>query len=151
MTDKDKLRADVLWKIYQDNIHQGRHHELQRSTVASVLIAISGAIVGTVTFDKTISTWDIPLTLLLMFLSLFGMLFSVKQYERFNKHMQRARYYRNELDKQLDGTPLITLKKEADAAHAKKFKTLNRMRLNWFWTSLYSLSLIHISEPTRPY
>ena len=142
MTDKDKLRADVLWKIYQDNIQQGRHHELQRSTVASVLIAISGAIVGIVTIDKTISTWDIPLTMLLMCLSLFGMLFSIKQYERFNKHMQRARHYRNELDKLLDGAPLMTLKKQADATHARKFRIFSQMRLNLFWTTLYSFIFI---------
>jgi len=106
MGDENAALRDVLWKMYQENCTQGRHHESQRSTVAAVFLAIAGAAIGLITFDKGILPSDLPLTIFLFFLGCFGAVFSAKQYERFSFHMERARRDRAALDALLPGSPL---------------------------------------------
>jgi hypothetical protein len=137
MVDENAAQRDVLWKMYQEHCTQGRHHETQRSTVAGALIAISGAVVGLVTFDRGISSIDLPLTLFLFLLGAFGAVFSAKHYERFSLHMERARRYRDELDGLLQDSPLKRLKAAADSHHNKQFPKLKSLRLNQFWLWLY--------------
>ena len=136
----DSALRDVLWKMYQEHCTQGRHHETQRSTVASALMVIGGAIIGIVTFDKSLSLWDLPLTLLLAAIGAFGIIFSAKHYERFGLHMERARTYRDELDKLLPGKPLKRLKQEADLRSV--VPVITRLRLNWLWYLLNGLILV---------
>ena len=125
--------------MYQEHCTQGRHHEAQRSTVAGALIAISGGVMGLITYDKTIASTDLRLALFLFVLGAFGAVFSSKHYERFNLHMARARHHRDELDALLPGSPLKRLKKAADAQHNAEFPRLSVLRLNRFWLWFYVL------------
>lgn len=137
MTQSDESPGDFFWKMYQENTAQGRHHEMQRSALATSLIAISGAVIGVVTFNRDLTTWDLPLTLFLVLLGVFGGIFSAKQYERFCLHMERARGYRDALDALLPNSPLARIKKTADRNHKEKHPTLVALRLNAFWLALY--------------
>lgn len=139
MADDNVALRDVLWKMYQEHCTQGRHHETQRSTVAAALIAISGGVIGLITFDKAVTATDLPLAFFLFVLGAFGAVFSAKHYERFSLHMERARRHRDALDKLLPGTPLKQLKKDADEKHAKEFPHLEGVRLHRFWFWLYAL------------
>jgi len=139
MAEDEAALRDVLWKMYQEHCTQGRHHETQRSTVAGALIAIAGAVIGLVTFDKAISAPDLPLTAFLFVLGTFGAVFSAKHYERFCLHMERARQHRDELDGLLPGKPLKRLKKQADDKNDADFPRLKDLRLNRFWMGLYVL------------
>lgn len=130
-------RRDALWKMYQEHCTHMRHHETQRSTVASAMIAVASALLSVVTFDKALSLADVPLLLLVFALGVFGALFSAKQYERSAMHMERARAYRDALDMDLPGQPLITLKVRADRRHEAEFPRLHRLRVNKFWMGLY--------------
>jgi hypothetical protein len=122
-------------------------------------MAVSAAIIGIVTFDKSIATpADLPLTLLLVALGAFGAGFSMKHYERFSLHMERARRHRDALDELLPGRPLQRLKKEADSAQKKNFPCMHRWRLHYWWLTLnlvvaiisVVLSVIAIWFPTIP-
>jgi hypothetical protein len=126
----------ALWNMCQENYTQGRHHETQRSAVSSAMIAIATGIIGLVTFDRRLSFTDLPLTLLLTVLGLFGLGFSLKQYERWRLHMERAKKYRNKLDELLADHPLKALKRQADLAHNQKFKRMSKIRLHWLWGTL---------------
>ena len=138
MSDEAALR-EALWKLYLEHCTHVRHHETQRSMVAASILAIAAALIGLVTFDRAIRITDLPMTILLVFLGLFGALFSAKQYERASMHTERARHYRDAVDATLDGRPLKRLKQEADAEHRKDFKHLEKLRLNKFWVALYIL------------
>ena len=99
MEDDNAPSRDVLWKMYQEHCTQGRHHETQRSTVISTLLAISAAVIGVITLDRNIVyPADLPLSVTLIFIGVFGAGFSMKHYERFSLHMERARRYRDALD-----------------------------------------------------
>jgi hypothetical protein len=137
MNDDHSVLREVLWKMYQEHCTQGRHHELQRSSVASVLIAVSAAVIGVASFDRQLSLGDLPVTAIVVLLGTFGAMFSAKHYERFELHMERARRYRDALDDLLPGTPLYKIKMEADLQHNGKYSRLHRFRLHYFWVGLY--------------
>lgn len=142
MPDEDAPLRDVLWKMYQEHCTHIRHYETQRSTVAGTFLTIGGALVGLITFDKTLSFSDLPLTVFLTAIGLFGAIFAAKQYERATLHSTRSYYLRDELDKLLPGAPLKRLKEEADEAHNKKFPQLYKLRVHNFWVGLYLLIAI---------
>ena len=137
MTDEDKASIDILWKMYAEHCTQGRHHETQRSTVIGIVLAVSAAIIGVITFDKQIAgRGDWPLSLLVIALGIFGAGFCMKHYERFSLHMQRARYHRDALDALLPGMPLRRLKSEADERHSTEFPVVQKWRLHRWWVVL---------------
>jgi hypothetical protein len=137
MSDDNAASRDVLWKMYQEHCTQGRHHESQRSTVISAVMAISAAVIGLVTFDKSIAgAADVPLAFLLIVLGAFGGGFAMKHYERFSLHMERARRHRDALDALLPGQPLRQLKQQADSAHNSQFPHLHKWRLHYWWLTL---------------
>jgi len=139
MPDEDMGSQEYLWRMCAQNFDQARHHEGQRATVATAHIAVSGALIGLITFDQNISPWDLPLAIFLIITSVFGLFFQAKQYERFDLHMERARTYRDALDATLPGTPIKILKLAADERNAKKHPFLEPLRLNRFWALFYVL------------
>jgi hypothetical protein len=99
MTNEEReITKDVLWGMYQEHVIQGRHHEVQRATVTNLIILLAAGITTFVTVDKAIVDADLPATILLMALGLFGAVFSAQHYERYSKHMDRAKQYRDALD-----------------------------------------------------
>jgi len=137
MADETAPSRDVLWKMYQEHCTQGRHHETQRSTVISAVMAVSAAVIGIITFDKTIAApADLPLAFLLVVLGAFGAGFAMKHYERFSLHMERARRHRDALDDRLPEQLLRQLKQQADSAHESKFPRMHKWRLHYWWLTL---------------
>jgi len=133
----DEVKRDAFWRLYTEHCTHMRHHEAQRSTVAASMIAVASALLGVVTFDKSLSLSDVPLLGLVFVLGTFGAVFSAKQYERSAMHMERARAYRDAIDEDLSGQPLKTLKAAADKRHNAEFPRLHRLRVNQFWLGLY--------------
>jgi hypothetical protein len=138
MPDADERQAlrTALWNMCQEHYTQGRHHELQRSAVASTIVAIAAGITAVVTADEQVDVSDVPLTLTLVAIGLFGAGFSAKHYERFKLHMARAKAHRDALDALLEGRPLGDLKRAADARHRNKFGWMERIRLHYWWVAL---------------
>jgi hypothetical protein len=136
MTTDEKIIKDVLWGMYQENIVQGRHHETQRATVTGAIIAFAGLVINGTNFDKTININDLPFAVFLIFIGIFGAIFSYKQYERYLLHTKRAGLYRNELDKlQFDGL-IRKLKSIADKEHNEEFVKLSKLKLHYLWMSI---------------
>lgn len=137
MSDASTTLHDVLWKMCEENYTQVRHHENQRSAVVSAILAVAVAAIGLITFDRSIAgPTDIPLALLLIVVGIFGAVFSMKHYERLRLHAERARRYRNALDRLLPGRPIKELKIEADLAIAADLPWLNGLQLHYWWLAL---------------
>src|SRR5258708_4455032 len=97
---------EFLWRFYEDHITHGRHHETLRATTTTVLLAVAAGVLGLL---GGAHVWplhyeQLPLTLFLLLLGVFGAFFSAKYHERFVFHMNRAHQYRNELHNKL---PLV--------------------------------------------
>jgi hypothetical protein len=142
--DNQDLR-DVLWKLYQDHYTHVRHYETQRSTVTSLLLTIAAALLAFVTYDRALSRSDVPLTILLLVIGLFGAAFSIKYHERSSFHYNRLLSYRDKLDELLSEPGLLRgLRKEAEAKHRKEFSVLYKGALQWWkvhrlWVFLHLL------------
>jgi hypothetical protein len=133
MDDKDALFG--MLKHYMDH---GLHHQQQRSTIANIVLILSGAIVGLVTFDNEICGPDALAGIFLVGLGLFGAAWSAKQHERYAFYLQRARGYLDALAAALP-VDMAGINKTADEASARKYGILHRVQLWYFWTFLYVL------------
>lgn len=128
---------EELWKMYDNHIVHGRHHEVQRSTVVGLVLAIATALLGIAAIDRQLADLlDAALGLALLGLGIFGAGFAMKHSERWDLHMARARGYRNALDELLTGHPLKRIKELADYEHNKKYPKLHKMRLRTWWVAL---------------
>ena len=156
MTEERKILKDILFALYTENVTQCRHHESQRATVTSSIIAIDTIIIGLITFDKVINHIDIPLSILLIILGLFGVTFTLKHYERYSLCVERLRQYRKELDEQFADNEISRLRNIADEMHKKRFPNLVRYTHHKFWIFLHviitaiaiTLTAISIFAPT---
>jgi len=137
-----KDEVEIMWRLYADNIAQGRHHETMRSSVTNTVLVIAGAVLTVIGFSKTVNHEHWPLTVFMVAVGLFGAVFVIKHYERYCLHMQRARHYRNKLESYLPDSEIHKLKVAADNDHKKEFKRLVDIKLSKFWVSLHLLVAI---------
>lgn len=133
-------KEEYLWRMVNEHMTQARHQEILRSSMTTLLVTLSGAIVGLITFDKELSTTDLAPSILLFFLGVFGVLFSAKHYERFNYHIARVRSYRNALERCFPEIQWKELREEADSYHASKFARLAKQRQSSLWLVLHGVN-----------
>lgn len=168
--DKRTL-VDMFFKMYQEHCTHARHHETQRSTVSTILLAIAAGVMGLVKYDEKIDSLDFPLSIFLIVLGLFGALFCLKQSERFRLHTDRAKKYREAVDELLpdrtetflssstlfelpkeikeskpsfvvDPKPIKAFKSLADKEHEIKYPIWSKTRLITMWAVLHLLVAI---------
>lgn len=132
-------KAELYLKLFQEYASEARHHEQQRSTVTGFFSALAAGVLTIVGIDKTLSSADIPASLFLVVIGVFGCVFSAKQYERFFVCMERARQYRLALQKSVEGSNIIELKRVADKKASQRFPRLHAWRLGLFWVALHAL------------
>ena len=132
-------KADLYLKLFQEYASEARHHEQQRATVTGFFSALAAGVLTVVGIDKTLSISDIPASLFLVVIGVFGCVFSAKQYERFFVCMERARQYRLALQESVEGSNILELKRIADKTAAQRFPRLHAWRLGLFWVALHAL------------
>jgi hypothetical protein len=128
--------AEALLEFYKEHLVHGRHIEVQRSTIAGVAFALSGAIIGELLKKGQLTTEQLPFTVTLLCVGLFACLMSAKLYERFRLHNATARLARNQLDPTLQ-----QLRKQAQDENRKKYPLMFRLRLHVVWNSLFGIVL----------
>jgi len=138
MTDK----TEILWRMYQEHLTQGRHHETQRSTMTNLFVSICAASLGLFALGKDPMWVHLFLSLFLIALGIFGAVFSAKHYERFWMHIERARGYRDALERCIPETGLKSIKEAADKRAKEKYPKLYSLRLFWFWIFIHVLIVL---------
>lgn len=135
-------KEEYLWRMVNEHMTQARHQETLRSSMTTLLVTLSVAIVGFITFDKQLSPTDLAPSTLLFFLGAFGIFFSGKHYERFNFHIARVRSYRNALERCFPDVQWSELREEADTYHEPKFPRLIKQRQHRLWLVLHGINAI---------
>jgi hypothetical protein len=135
----DDPESEFLWRFYQDHITHGRHHETLRATTTTVLLAIAAGVLGILGTGHTcpLLSGQVPLTVFLILLGIFGAFFSSKYHERFNFHMFRAREYRTALEARLPTLDGSKKRGDADGKAKAKHPWLYHQRLHRFWMWLH--------------
>jgi uncharacterized integral membrane protein len=130
-----KDKTDVLWGMYQEHLVYARHHETLRANVTNYILLVGGG-VGTLVSSGGFTRWDLPLTILLILLGLFGAVFSASHSERHHAHKKRAYAYRDELDKLVfqEGNYLTTIKDRVDKEVEQEYPVLSFIvKTHWLW------------------
>lgn len=122
----------VEFEFYKIQVENSRHLELQRSTIAGIATAVSGAIVGELLKRSPLDKDDLAYTVTLTVVGFIALLFSQKLHERIKYRNELARLIGHELDPSLE-----VFKKRAEAAMKKKYPLLFWLRLNWLWGCLF--------------
>jgi hypothetical protein len=75
-----------------------------RATVSGYVLTAASALIAVVTFDDKVNHNDLPLTILITAVGLFGMLFAATYTERYHRNRNRASQLLNELDCLINGS-----------------------------------------------
>ena len=122
----------VLIEMYKEHTAMARHHEAQRSTIATICFAIAGALIGVMWKDDTLRIDGRFLPAALTTVGLLGALLSWKHYERNRMHTRIAAAFRDKIS-----TELCSINSKAREAHKRKYKMTSRLHLHWLWTLLF--------------
>jgi hypothetical protein len=149
---------DTLHVYYEEHAAQARKHEEQREKATGIIITISGALLGLITFAK-LADWSWPAAAGISFLGAYGFLFAGKHYERFRLHASILSKIRGEIEKAgLDSNyqppSLGTIRDRGESDHYAHFRWprfvgsnnerqnnarswIARQRLNIFWEGVH--------------
>ncbi len=130
-----KDKTDVLWSMYQEHAATARHHETLRANVTNFILLVGGGI-GTLVSSGGFNHADLPLTILLTFLGIFGIVFSASHSERYLAHKMRATAYRQQLDDLVfkEGKKLAEIRDDIDAERKRKYPILSLLvNTHWLW------------------
>jgi len=127
---------EVLAQVREEYVAQARHHELQRATVANLLVGMAGAILavlGHLRFDAS----ALPLAVFLMLIGVYGVLISAKLYERLRRALTHAKLFHAKLDEMCGGVELLQIKRAAMKEHDCDFPRMSKRSLHWLWHWLF--------------
>lgn len=133
---------DILWSLYQEEREFARHHESQRTQGASLVIGISAGLIAMVSLDGQVNLSDLPSSILLIALGLFGMIFTQKHYERTRLHLYRSYEYYHALDNLLADIDLNDLRERANKKNRQRFGWLARLKLSSLWMMLNGVIVV---------
>ena len=92
----------ILLAIYKENADQARQHEVFRQTITTLVAGITGAVIGLLSLKETAAVLHSPLLpvagIFLAVIGTFGLIASMKHYERNRMHVERIREIRKALD-----------------------------------------------------
>src|SRR4029079_3041712 len=115
----------ILLAIYKENADQARQHELFRQTITTLVAGITGAVISLLSLKDASAVLRSPLLpvagIFLAIIGTFGLIASMKHYERNRMHIQRIRKIRAALDALPNVTPklLQTINDNAETEHRK--------------------------------
>jgi hypothetical protein len=137
--------CEYLWRLHSEEMTYVRHVETQRSTIATVLIPISSAILAAIAFQwkETEAAAIVPaLSALLLLVGLLGVLFVGKLYELYREHTTRARVFRKELSSRITSVAIEQLRGEADARWKAEAPYLRKVPVHVLWLGPHIITLL---------
>ena len=134
------LEITCLQKLYEEQRSQRRQSESQRSTLTNILILIDAGLIALMG-SQHFSPGMLYIAQILMFFGLFGVLSSLKYYERSRLHWRRSRYYEKKIAELVSTNP-IELREKADKDHQKEWPFLSKIHQFWLWIILHSIIII---------
>ena len=134
---------DIFLQMYREECSFARHHETLRSRAASLIMAVAGGALGLAALDRRFAINDVPLAVFIVGLGLFGVLFTLKSFERGYRHLDRADQYIYSLARVAPDTQLARVRKDADFLHRAKFRRLSKWHpLYLFWVGLNAFTIV---------
>jgi hypothetical protein len=157
-------RIDALTAYLAEHGEQARHHEAERSTAMLAGMGFAGAIAALAGGADTPQS-RLAAGLSILFVGLFGLIFSLKSYERNRYHVKMIEYCRKQIDAELRSAVVLdssegclgTIRKNAEEEHYNTFKLFGpdenlprtrakswiaRQRVNRLWLFAWSIIIL---------
>ena len=131
-------KAEIYLRFCEEYGMEQRHHEQQRTSVTGFFAALTAGVLAVLGLDDTLSHADMPAAVFLIVVGILGCILSLKQYERYLVCMERARHFREELEKVVEGSNIKKIKKTADELVNDRFPRLHKSKHGYFWTCLHA-------------
>lgn len=111
--------TEILQKYYDEHAEHARLHESQRERATNIILSICGILIGLITFGE-LNLSDLPASISIIILGIYGFLFSGKHYERFRFHTSIMKEIREEIWNTKNTPERIKSLKELREIGAKK-------------------------------
>jgi len=133
--------VDFLVACMNEDRRRARDAEHKRAFIAHLSIAvtvITNVVIAFAGFHRN----TVPLTISLILIGIYGLLASLKLYERSQYHDLRARKLRIRLDELYPDAQSEAIHKEAAQEHKKNYPRLIQTRLNYIWLSVHGVAIL---------
>jgi hypothetical protein len=142
VSDEDKLKADLYWKMYNEHATQARHHEILRGTISTILVSVCAGILSIYNVNQgNVGTkYHFYIGLMLIALGTLGALLSYKHYERNRIHVSTLRQFRKEIDDILRGFggSISAPNTRGREAHEREYPFSSKwLRVYHLWTAVF--------------
>jgi len=128
--------SDILIELCKEQWAQARHTETQRATISNLVILVASGIVAFIS-QQGLGLRMLPLTLVLIALGLFGSLVTVKLYELFHYHHDKAKAWQKRLDELHPTASANNLERAAENEHLRRYPLRRKLRLYALWIVLH--------------
>ena len=125
----------------KENWQLAREAEEKRFLLATMNLLLAAALQITLAFTG-FHRQVLPVTCWLMLIGIYGIVASLKLYERSQFHILRARKLRAKLDNLYPDADLEQLFQEAEKEQKQAYPLLRRTRLNNIWIALHTLIIL---------
>ena len=139
---------DFLVACMNEDRIRARDAEHKRAFIAHLSIAvivITNVIIAFTGFQRN----TVPLTISLILIGIYGLLASLKLYERSQYHDLRARRLRIRLDELHPDAQSEAAQKEAEQEHKQSYPRLTQIRLNSTWLSVHGVAILTRKKSIR--
>lgn len=134
--------TDVLLKYCDEAWQEMRHIEDQRAAITNISIVISSVIVGYMAEQKALTLPMLPLSVLMIFLGIYGVVAVIKLYERHQLARNLLAHWTKHVEKLRPKSKVLKLLKTAERENAAQFPKMSKIRLNWLWTALHVVIML---------
>ena len=131
--------TDVWMRMYEEQARHERHHEELRTRSTNMVIAISAAILAFSASTYVSESQQYLLGSLLVLINGYGLLMSLKHYERSHLHVTVASKYRDALSAyaKLSGLSINDVRQTAHRTHKNYFRVTTWLRAYVLWMGLH--------------
>jgi hypothetical protein len=136
MTEKD---IDIWTRMYEEQVRHARHHETLRAQSTHLIVVISAALLAFLSSNAASTGRHYVLGTFLIVLNVYGLIMSLKHYERSRLHVTVAAQYRAVIsdNSAVSDLKLNDARHAGHKAHAKRFPRIGHVRAYAMWSGLH--------------
>ena len=138
----DEKNVDVWLRMYEEQTRHIRHHELMRTQATNLVVVISAALLA-LYGTKTVEVGALLIGPFIAAVNLYGLLMSMKHYERSLLHASVGSAYRAKVSEHsaIDGQSINDVRHVAHEKHAMGSR-MSSVRAHWLWSGLHGLLIL---------
>jgi hypothetical protein len=143
VSDEDKLKIDLYWKMYNEHATQARHHDILRGTISTILVSVGAGIFSLYNLNHGAlgKEHNIYIGLLMIAVGALGGLLSYKHYERNQLHVSILRQFRGEIDNlPPSGGSINAINAKGREDHRVEYPfTSEWLRVHQLWLAIFGI------------